>query len=724
MDKEIYRKAHRRCSTTNVSFTLDYSSATPPNLTIPWPPNGTPISGTNFTLQGQLDDDTATVTAQIIDTNGDTNTVPGIIERSGLVWVNNMPLAAGTNILIVTATNAAGLSMTTNVILTQSPVLVTMNPLNQFNQADVNVTGTISDPTCTLTVNGVSASPLDTNGDWEAYNVPVSPTGTAVFNAQIFNADSVQIGLQQFSQVQPPMVVLESDSSSQSSDLSHPPSPYVGPPPGPATSVGNASTYWSYLSGGTSTTAGYATQAYLWWVGYTPQPTNGIGTNSSSSIPAGVGAYSAAWEDASYTTPPGGIFEGTISYNNHARVMIAPSGQAPIGQKVLYLVQVQVSGEDGSPNPPIDTVEVQEQTLTSVTNSDGSVWGQTLLVAPAGAYEDVTPDPPGNLNYNVGAAVPTLQIVDNNNNGNVLSGQTTTVIVGQQMNLSCQLNVTNSGFSNSMLTNFQWLVPGYAISNYVVAPDASSATLVTNFPTTNSSAVFYWADGATNLLLVTNRAVWCSATINGVTISNQAVFNVLRPFATVSTQTKSIVMDGPLVHFCQVHPFVAGITFSNTVIVPPSFSGSNEWVQTVDFDVEEYEDTNSFWHKRNTVGEPPFLDTLIPYPPENNNPSATADSPGYGDVGGRPQPMEIIMGEDFTMWLMFRPDGGQWVPLRAVSWNVGATATNSLYDSISGWGIESSSFANPSDCDPDPTMLYPEWNGNITNFIYTTNSVL
>ena len=51
-------------NTTNISFTLEYSvNANAPALTVIWPPDGTYISGSQFTLQGQVDN--ATVTASI-----------------------------------------------------------------------------------------------------------------------------------------------------------------------------------------------------------------------------------------------------------------------------------------------------------------------------------------------------------------------------------------------------------------------------------------------------------------------------------------------------------------------------------------------------------------------------------------------------------------------------------------------------------------------------------
>ncbi|HTV43496.1 MAG TPA: LamG-like jellyroll fold domain-containing protein [Candidatus Sulfotelmatobacter sp.] len=491
------------CSTTNVSFALDYSSATPPNLTIPWPPDGTPISGTSFTLQGQLDDDTATVTAQVVDTNGDTNTVQGLVERNGLVWAQNLPLVPGTNILTITVTNAAGLSMTTNVILTQSPVLVTMNPLSTFNQANVSVTGTMNDPTCTLTVNGVSAYPLDTNGDWKADNVPVSPTGTAVFNVQIFNADSVQIGLQQFSQVQPPMVVLESDSSSSSSDatltfqyiLNYWES-WGFYPAGPANSFQTESVDWSYLSGGTSSAAGGGTFGwyYYQWVGG-PEPTSGNDTNSSSPIPAGIGAYSAPWEEASYTTSYGNAnSEGNSSYNNHVQLMIVPSGQAPIGQKVLYLVQAQVLGENGSPNPPINASQIQGQTLAPATNSDGSVWGQVSITAPAGASETVTPSgASGNVIINEQAATLSLTVVSNS--ATQIGATTNWATVENASNYVYIQAVLNGGGSVAQATNIQWsggqAVPGNPLEREV-STAVSTNTVVTATLGSVSSGLEVW----------------------------------------------------------------------------------------------------------------------------------------------------------------------------------------------------------------------------------------
>ncbi len=57
-------------NTASVSFTLDYSADTnPPVLNLVWPQDGAPVSGSQFTLEAQVSDPKATVTASI---NGNT----------------------------------------------------------------------------------------------------------------------------------------------------------------------------------------------------------------------------------------------------------------------------------------------------------------------------------------------------------------------------------------------------------------------------------------------------------------------------------------------------------------------------------------------------------------------------------------------------------------------------------------------------------------------------
>ena len=160
-------------------------------MTVFWPQNGTSISGSNFTLQAQVSDPMTAVVASIVDASGSTNIVPGLVEQSGLVWAQNLPLAGGANTLTVTATDAVGNTSVTNLTLFQSSAIVTMNPLSsdQLNQSSVNVSGTVSDPSYIVTVNGVTAT-VNSDGTWEADSVPASSSGTAMFNVEVYSGNA------------------------------------------------------------------------------------------------------------------------------------------------------------------------------------------------------------------------------------------------------------------------------------------------------------------------------------------------------------------------------------------------------------------------------------------------------------------------------------------------------------------------------------------------------
>jgi len=172
-------------ATLVTNFTLDYSAKTnPPSVQVAWPQNGTEISGGSFTVNGQVGDATVTVSATITDGNGHTNTLNGLVERTGKFWVENLPLNSGTNTVTLNVTDAAGNSTATSFNVVQSAVTLTMNPVSdpqQLWQATVNLTGTISDASYAIWVNGVKGH---NNGDgtWSANFVPVNDGGTAVFS--------------------------------------------------------------------------------------------------------------------------------------------------------------------------------------------------------------------------------------------------------------------------------------------------------------------------------------------------------------------------------------------------------------------------------------------------------------------------------------------------------------------------------------------------------------
>ena len=114
---------------TFASVKLDYTTATNPVVQVVWPQDGDEICASNFTCRGTLDDPTATVTAQITDTNGDSSVVNGVVGRDGNFWLENLPLNSGPNLLTVTVTNAAGLPTVTSLTVVQGTQTLTMDPV-------------------------------------------------------------------------------------------------------------------------------------------------------------------------------------------------------------------------------------------------------------------------------------------------------------------------------------------------------------------------------------------------------------------------------------------------------------------------------------------------------------------------------------------------------------------------------------------------------------------
>jgi hypothetical protein len=150
------------------------------------------LSGTNFNLRANVDNETAAVTAQIVDDHGDTNVVAGQVERDGTLWAENLPLTGGTNTVTLTATDAAGNTSTTNFVVVQSDVTLTLDPVgtNQLNQLVTSVSGWVSDPSYDVWVNGVEVTNMDEYGNWNVDGVPINPGGAASFVATAFPAGS------------------------------------------------------------------------------------------------------------------------------------------------------------------------------------------------------------------------------------------------------------------------------------------------------------------------------------------------------------------------------------------------------------------------------------------------------------------------------------------------------------------------------------------------------
>ena len=413
--------------TTNLSFAVDYSMDTnPPLFVLSWPQDGMAISGTNFILRGSVSDPTATVTISIAGGDGNTNIISGTVTRDGEVWANNVPLGNGTNTVTVTTADAAG-NYATNFAVCRNDVGLTLNPLasDQLNQSLVTISGSVGNSGGTIVVNGQTAA-VKGDGTWTANYVPVNSSGPAIFNAAIYDSDDNLIGSQSFVQTEPASVVLESFSLTARRlyyDWGWPYDGWVGlynSPQGIAGPVfenGEDAVQWTYQSGGVEVGYYFNTGA-IWGLsgtGYSPlldyvwdqilsPGENLVLSRYSSDLFAG-----APWE---------------ITSGARSTVMIKPSGPAVAGKIVTYMVEAQAWGLDsmgGYENTlPPDSLRIRGQSLMPVAEVDGSVWGQTVVQAPAGAKVDVTPLAYGSYHFDVQAKELGLQIaVDNNRDGQI-----------------------------------------------------------------------------------------------------------------------------------------------------------------------------------------------------------------------------------------------------------------------------------------------------------------
>ena len=723
---------------TNFSLALNYPLSAP-TLNFIWPLSGTVVASSTFTLQAQVNNPALTISATVGST-----TVQGVVEQNGTAWVQNLPLSPGTNNVTVTVSDANGNMSVTNLNVVENNVGLRMDQLEPWDgnlgRPVADVTGKIGNSALAVYVNGAKVVNM-AGGTWEAYDVGMNPAGTAVFSVQVSN-NTALVASQNFYQAQPPTVALMSYSGHQNviydyplQDAAYTPAPY------------SDNINWFYQTGGSYVDSDGVGQDIA-------TATNGAGLSNFSGYlfdpPWNTASESLPWEFAALSVL---ITNELMTYQNYTetRTMIIPSGMQQAGTTNLYLVMARACefsdasiqggqagyGETyltaayndeynsngnfpygGDVGLPPEWLQINGQTLvnTGITNvlsspdggpSISSVWGATIIAAPAGQNWPATVVATKvykNLDYTPAQQITNLvfEIIDANTGTN-LSAQTNTVIVGQQMNLTYGFSITNSFMTNFVVTNFQWTVPGFAISNYVVASDSSSAMVVTNFPMNNAAAKFYWVNGASNLV------VKCSATANGTPVTGQAVFNVLAPTAKITTSTTSvnifsrgawqwILFDGTA---------GPGITFSNTISIPTNFPSSVVWVQ-VDYNPTfSLLDTNSILHTNLQEHAGPYVDTSYPYKAlSNGNP---VDTPGTELPNGN-EYVECMDSDTFEMWLMYQPTNGIPVPIRAVNWSWTGSATN--YLGLTWMLKQATNSVNPVDF---PTSTFPQWNSDVTN---------
>ena len=174
-------------TTTNFSFTLDYSGKTnPPSVQVNWPQSGVKVCGTSFTCNGLVGDPTATVTVQLVGTNGVTNIMTAAVGRGGDFWAQNLPLGGGTNWLALTAVDVVGNVMVTNMTIVQGDIGLNVDSVSAGQTV---VTGEIGATNDTVWVNGAKAT---NNGDgtWTAQIKAIEVGGGVVEALAVPDSDN------------------------------------------------------------------------------------------------------------------------------------------------------------------------------------------------------------------------------------------------------------------------------------------------------------------------------------------------------------------------------------------------------------------------------------------------------------------------------------------------------------------------------------------------------
>lgn len=667
--------------TTNLAVILDYNTATNPVIQLTWPQNDMKLCGDNFTLRGWTEDAAAQVTVQI---NG-TNSANGVVARNGKLWVENIPLNAGTNFVTLTVSNTAGFLSATNFMVVKSDMTLALTSIDgDLWLPTVNVNGVISDSTAPVWVNGIQGT---NNGDgtWHADNVPVTEGGVASFDMSTL--------------------------------------PPGAPDPATSTNIFKDdklvmdSAIWqqkAYMVSGAVLAEGLrheVTGSFIWGHGGSiHEVTESLDTNqavvstiTTDSVLSSNGTsiisihQTGSWglDFTNTEVIPYLIAEeiGAMSYisprqgwskDSQVKMVFHTGGMGLPGSKVL----VEATGSAGEEWPLATNVPLSEITADQVGQLDasGKAYGVFVEGTPV-AVTSLTDRPL--YTTEPGAGGYRLRI---NFNGADITDSNVTVIVGQKINPICGW----LGGGGPVITNYSWSVPGITFSDYVAT--AESGKLYTDFPITNSGVNFYWVNGG-------SKQVSCIVQASGQTLSAQTTFDVLRPTAHIPTITGNVALDSDYDYFAlhDGNPSTSpGITFYQTVNTPIGFSGETEWIQKITSTLRRRELVNTnTWYRLQASD---VLDTCYPYPSYTNS-TISADSPGQG-VSSLWQAVSVS--DNFERWLMFKPTGGQWVPLRKIGWQ---------WSGIGNWDGTNWSLTNPSNpvgLDEDSTD-HPQWSDNIVN---------
>lgn len=758
-------------TTTNINITLDFTGDTnPPVISLTWPQDGAQISGINFTLRGVLDDETAQIMALTVDTNGVTNIVSGVVERSGTFWLENLPLNSGANFVSIIATDAAGNTSATNLTLFQSEITLTIDPVSddQLNQSATTISGTVSDPSYSVWINGVQAT-VDGSGHWTTNNVPVYGNGTACFDAIAYpsgqspnlrtkmmaNSNESPVHASQVSE-QPPTVFVNQYSDNWAWDTGF----YAGSFGGSKNYNATVDDSGHFSFQGNGTFFNHVEQDYGSWTdtAYQWSDVDPIGTHTTTGFdidgnpidetgpgcgdynnpdPYGVPSssgngvshyyaniqYSGDWDWA-------GITE-TYVRGSKTSMTFRTGGKSGKGRQNLFKINASATeygkpddvGSDTSPDqwdntPRHGIAPNQIQVLGKNIGNDGNLF----IVLPDNATLDLGATAPGR-HYSLGAGARKYKFTIMAN-GNDLETTTPEFCTGQAVTFSPRWSPSDPGAVNTIA---HWHLPGkYVNEAYQYSPTCLSYRNNSDLLTNLTTGCWYvnGNGGACSMFEILHFS-------NGqyVTMTAQGNFSVVRPTIDHMTSFCSGVnmftnTDGSLNEIA-----LFDMNRSNGMVVqvylkrPDHFSGSAFITQLIKRQLNwnippgiPWSDSTSgnFWldtEERYSLSSMGFPLTENGHPANPVRPVTLLDAPGLGKP-----PLGFYnyaeAQDDFHDYVRFQPDGGGIpVTIGRVDWGWHGKATKSG----GVWSLVAATYYGPNLDSSDDS--FPQW-----PYIYTGTS--
>lgn len=691
-------------------FTLDTTDdTTPPAITVMYPLTNSLVAATNFTLLGNLDDDNASLT---VSNNNSSQVVSAVVQRGGSFYATNLALPNPTNYFTLFATDPAGNTSTQSLTVLASSLALTIDRLtsDELSQPTITVTGTISDPSQNVWVNGIQATVSGNN--WSAViSAPISGSLNALIQAGASLSSTV--GDLAFTTPLPPMIqplsystrdefhhfvnqiTINSYADYNSTNLQ-------------VWSLGEGGGVWNYVVNPPSAASS----------SFTPFPTN---------WPGGL-----TWEDGYFEISKADITEDDDNahvwpewiqtlHSAKTFLQLTSGGDATLGVTKLLRLTATASAYSASDqdfsdpgNIPLLGNQIQLFGQTMSQTATNPYVGELYVTRPAGFSEGFTPQfldtnggPLSDPSFNVPIEDMNIQIAAN---GNPLDPNDVATNAAFCVGQGVSFSLTNLP-AGAIATNFQWAFGGNLVNNYISPSDPNGSGIYTNDPSMLKNPVVncWWVSGSFNPPQIYTASLTCNLSFtNGNAPTQLAVkgqFSMTRPQAKITTATTLVTVVSNILGFETATS--NGITFYWTITYPPGFTGSTEWVQVDSAPINVIRDNAGTSHVSVENGAGPFLDTSLPYPTNSFLGTNPVDSPAVRLFLLSSNYVFASDSDAMEMWMMFQPSGGNWVPLRAVNWSWSGAATNSS----SGWTLLSgTNSTNPPDFD---VQQYPFWNSNV-----------